>query len=146
MNFNKRIPGWLIGAFVWCIFMGVTAISIGVGALFPALNYVAKPLACPNGDLTFQQTVSNPLPGTTYTQTGWYCTDQHTEAKSLIDPITMGLYAGPFYGLLLFALICFFWYMNSRWASVPIIGKNINKIGAGLAVLSLFSFSPFNPP
>ena len=29
--------------------MGVTAISIGVGALVPKLNLVAKPFVCPGG-------------------------------------------------------------------------------------------------
>ena len=58
-------PSTLIIVFIWSIFMGVTAISIGFGALYPPLNYIAKPIACPNGQLSFVQNVSNPIPGTT---------------------------------------------------------------------------------
>ena len=51
MKFGKSTIGSLIGVFVWSIFMGVTAISIGLGTLLPQINYIAKPLACPTGQL-----------------------------------------------------------------------------------------------
>ena len=104
----------LIIGFIWCIFMGVTAISIGVGALFPTLNYIGKPLACPSGQLSFEQHVANPIPGTTQTTVAWTCTDQQTGAQTDIDPLQMGLYAGPFYGVLLFAVICAGLYYYQR--------------------------------
>ncbi len=39
----------LIWVFIWSLFMGVTAISIGVGAAYPPLNYIAAPVVCPGG-------------------------------------------------------------------------------------------------
>lgn len=94
-----------LGVFVWCLFMGVTAISIGVGALFPPANYIAKPFVCLTGDMTYEQVVSKPLPGTTYTFTTWYCTDARSGEKAELDTFPMSLYAGIIYGVLLFLVI-----------------------------------------
>ncbi len=131
---------WIIGGFFWSIFMGVTGISIGFGALYPPLNYIAKPLACPNGQLSYVQNVSNPLPGTTYTTAGWTCTDSKTGSQTPIDAIRMSVYAGPFYGLLLFLVIFLVWYTNARWSSDTVFGKIIRRVesGLGIALLVLF--------
>lgn len=61
MKFDKSMIGNLIALFVWSILMGVTAISMGVGALFPPINSIAKPLACPTGQFSYNQNVSNPF-------------------------------------------------------------------------------------
>ena len=90
--------------------MGVTAISMGVGALFPSINYIAKPLACPTGQFSYNQNVSNPYPGATYITAVWTCTDSQTSAQTTFDGFHMGLYVGPFYGLLLFIVGFPFWY------------------------------------
>lgn len=140
MKLTGKTIGWLIAGFVWSIFMGVTAISMGFGALYPPLNYIAKPLACPNGQLSFQQNVSNPLPGTTYTTAGWTCTDSKTGAQTPIDAVRMSVYAGPFYGLLLFLVIFFIWFINARWGSDPVIGKIIWRIESGIGVVLLVLF------
>jgi hypothetical protein len=106
---------WLGVVFIWCIFMGVTAVSIGFGAAFPPLNLVAKPFVCPNGDMQYQESVSNPLPGTTYTQIGWYCVDKRSEQTTELEIFPMALYAGAIYGLLIFVVVLIAWYFNSRW-------------------------------
>ncbi len=126
--------------FFWSIFMGVTAISIGFGALYPPLNYIAKPIACPNGQLSFVQDVSHPIPGTTYTTAGWYCTDSKTGSQAPIDAIRMSVYAGPIWGVLLFVVIFFIWYINARWGSDPVLGKIINRVQGGLGILLLVIF------
>ena len=137
MKFNRNTIGSLIIGFFFSIFMGVFAISIGFGALYPPLNYISKPFSCPNGELTFQQNVSNPLPGTTYTTAGWTCTDSKTGAQTHIDAIKMGVYAGPIQGLLIFLIGCFFWFLNARWGSDPVIGKIILRIEGGIGILLL---------
>lgn len=137
MKFNQTTISGLVIGFFFSIFMGVTAISIGIGALYPPLNYIAKPLACPNGQLTFVQNVSNPVPGTTYTTAGWTCTDAQTGAQTPLDAIKMSVYAGPIYGLLLFLIGCFFWYMNARWGSDPVVGKILMRVQGGIGVLLL---------
>ncbi len=103
-----------IAVFIWSIFMGVTAIAIGVGAAFPPLNQIAAPFICPNGQMTYTEETSNPLPGTTYTQIGWYCVDKQTGAKTELDIFPMTLYSGVFYGLLLFVVILAIWYFANR--------------------------------
>jgi hypothetical protein len=147
MKIYRTSIGWLIGAFVWCIFMGIIAISIGFGALFPYLNYIAKPLACPNGQLSFEQTKSNPIPGSTITTAVWFCRYPAAEIPISIDPITMALYAGPFYGFLLFVLGLSFWYMNTRWASNTFTGKVLRRIevGFGILLLALLIILPLLP-
>jgi hypothetical protein len=79
------------------------------------LNLVAKPFVCPTGQMNYQQIVSNPLPGTTYTQSNWYCVDKQSEQKTELGIFPMSLYAGTVYGLLLFVVILIAWYFNSRW-------------------------------
>ena len=140
MKITGKTIGWLIAGFVWSIFMGVTAISIGAGALYPPLNYIAKPLACPNGQLSYQQNISNPLPGTTYTTAGWTCADSRSGTQTPIDAIKMGVYAGPFYGLVLFLVVVLFWYIHARWGSDSVTGKIIRRMEGGLGILLLVLF------
>ena len=104
----KTLTGSIFGSiaiFVWCLFMGVTVGSIGIGAVFPQANIIAKPFVCPNGKMSFEQTTSNPLPGTTYTQTAWVCIDNQTGAETELGLFPMSLYAGLIYGLLLYAVV-----------------------------------------
>src|SRR5437764_14158530 len=89
MKITAGLVGWGIAAFVWSIFMGVTAISIGVGAAYPPANFVAKPFVCPNGQMTVDQSVSHPLPGTTYPTVTWYCTDPRPSAQTELGASTM---------------------------------------------------------
>ncbi len=110
MKFDKGTIVSLIGWFAWSILMGVTAISIGVGALFPPLNYIAKPVVCPTGQFNYNQNVSNPYPGATYVTAAWVCTDSQTGAQTTFNAIRMSVYTGPFYGLLLFLGVLPFWY------------------------------------
>lgn len=105
----------LILVFLWSIFMGVTAISIGIGSLFPSMNLIAGPFVCPQGQLVLEENVSNPLPETTYTILHWYCVDKQSGAKTELNPLTLSLYAGPVYGVLLFVVIVAFWYLFSKW-------------------------------
>lgn len=98
----------LIGL-VFCIFMGITAISLGVGAAYPPINRVAQPLVCPDGEMVSSQSITNPLPGRTYIQASWVC----KTASGTVQPInkfSIALYAGTFYGLILFVT---FWIVIS---------------------------------
>ncbi len=85
--------------------MGVTAISIGVGALFPQLNYLAGPFACPGGTMSMDAQDYNPSPGTTVTTETWYCTNGATGAKDELSIWSISVPSGLIYGLLLFGVI-----------------------------------------
>src|SRR5919198_31892 len=102
MNFKT---GTLIWTFLWCWFMGVTAISIGFGALFPSMNLVAKPFVCPSGKMDLTKEVYNPYPGSTITTLTWYCVDEASGAKRELGIFPMSLYAGTIYGWLLFGVV-----------------------------------------
>ncbi len=115
MKITLRTVMWMILAFVWSIFMGVTAISIGIGAAFPPLNLVAKPFVCLDGQMNSETHVlSNPLPGTTYVQVTWYCVDKQTDTKTALEMFPMSLYSGAFYGFLLFVVVLIIWYLVKR--------------------------------
>jgi hypothetical protein len=115
MKIKTSTITWLIVGFIWSIFMGVTATSIGLGAAFPSLNLVAKPFVCPTGQMNYQQIVSNPLPGTTYTQVNWYCVDERSGQKTELEIFPMSLYAGAIYGVLIFVSVLIVWYFYRRW-------------------------------
>ncbi len=89
----------------WCLFMGVTAISIGVGAIFPALNTIAGPFICSNGQMSVDSATYYPQPGTTVTTMDWMCVDNKTGEARPINELSMFLINGVFYGLILFAVI-----------------------------------------
>jgi putative oligomerization/nucleic acid binding protein len=101
----KMTTSTLIWTFIWCIFMGITAGSIGIGAIFPPANLIAKPFVCPAGKMDVVTQVYRPYPGKTITTLTWYCVDDLTGAKKELGIFPMSLYAGTIYGLLLFAVV-----------------------------------------
>jgi hypothetical protein len=115
----------LIWTFLWCWFMGVTAISIGFGALFPSMNLVAKPFVCPSGKMDLTKEVYNPYPGNTITTISWYCIDEASGAKKELGIFPMSLYAGTIYGWLFFGLVVIGMviYANRR----PKIGEELRR-------------------
>lgn len=101
MKTNRSCFVWL---FLWSLFMGVTAISIGFGALFPSLNLVARPFVCPHGSMDPEKQVYRPYPGQTVVTVTWYCTDPGSGVKTEIGTFPLSLYAGTIYGVLLFVV------------------------------------------
>jgi hypothetical protein len=105
---NKRRPAGCLGCgclgLIFCLFMGVTAISMGVGAAYPPINLIAKPLVCADGEMTYQQSSRNPLPGRTYLSASWTCVEPSGVATP-IEMFPLSLYSGAFYGLLLFGVL-----------------------------------------
>jgi len=109
----------LFWIFIWSIFMGVTAISIGFGAIFPSMNRIAKPFICPRGEMELETQTYRPYPGKTITTLTWYCTDQETGERTELGIFPMSLYAGAIYGLLLFVVIIVGWSLYQRWMASP---------------------------
>jgi hypothetical protein len=127
---------WLIAGLIWFIFMGVTFVSYGLGALYPPLNKVAQPFVCPNGQMSAEKNISNPMPGTTITQAYWYCVDGGSGAITKIVDVPVHLYAGVFYGLLMAAAALLIWYLyNTQIVWVQNIIKAIAAVGILLLVL-----------
>ncbi len=104
----------LILMFLWSWFMGITAISIGFGALFPSMNRIAKPFVCPNGKMDLSKEVYNPYPGSTITTITWYCTDEASGNKTELGIFPISLYAGTFYGWLLYGIVVIGMVLNAR--------------------------------
>jgi hypothetical protein len=91
--------------FIWSIFMGITVGSIGIGAAFPAVNLIAKPFVCLNGQMQNVSDYYQVSPVENVTTQTMYCVDGKTGAKTELDLFPMSLYAGTIYGLLLFLVI-----------------------------------------
>lgn len=89
---------------VFSIFLGVTAISLGLGAAYPPINFVAGPLVCPDGEMSWSQSVTNPLPGRTYIQAAYLCVNPSGQPRS-INKFWIALVAGTFYGLIIFVIV-----------------------------------------
>ncbi|MBI3189399.1 MAG: hypothetical protein HYZ33_02000 [Ignavibacteriales bacterium] len=98
MKNNKATINELAIILFWSIFIGWVGISIGLGALYPPLNYIAKPFVCPNGQITFEKLVNQATPNKTFYSADWYC----TKADSTGQPINPSPYAGAIYGLVCF--------------------------------------------
>src|ERR1041384_3726136 len=124
MKFKTSTLFW---TFIWCWFMGVTAISVGFGAIFPSLNRIAKPFVCPHGSMDLTTQVYNPYPGNTITQLTWYCVDEASGTKTELGIFPMSLYAGTIYGWLFFGLA--FVGMVIRANSWQTVRSEINRAG-----------------
>ena len=120
MKFKKSTMVWV---FIWSLFMGVTAISIGFGALFPPLNYVAAPFVCPGGTMSEVQEVYHPSPGSTVTTVTWYCTTGATGEKNELSMWPMSVASGLIYGLLLFLVILLGMTLNAHRTSAKRVAE-----------------------
>jgi hypothetical protein len=130
----------LVIPFVWCIFMGITVGSIGIGAVLPAANLIAKPFVCPAGQMQMDSQTFNPYPGTTITQETWYCIDGSTGAKTELGLFPMSLYAGTIYGLLFFVVVFWVMFFNARKSpAAPVTGNFSSRVQADPEVEQLLS-------
>ncbi|MDB5101732.1 MAG: hypothetical protein JWM80_6153 [Cyanobacteria bacterium RYN_339] len=100
--------------FIFCVFMGITGVSLGLGTAFPVINKVAEPLVCSGGGtLSAVKTYSNPAPGKSYTTATWSCEDASGK-KTPVDKFVLALYAGTIYGLGMFALVALLMMIGGR--------------------------------
>ena len=108
---------WLIAGFIWSWFMGITAVSLGLGSIFPGINRIAQPFVCPDGQMVNNSQNFQVSPVENVTTLTWYCVDNHSGTKTELDPFTINVYAGSFYGLLIAAAGLIILYFYRRWGS-----------------------------
>jgi hypothetical protein len=126
MKNKKEMLSGLMEGFLWSIFMGIVGVSIGLGALYPPINYVAKPFVCPDGQMTFEKNVDSLTPNQTFYSADWYCIQDESTSGSNPEgrPISPFVYAGVFYGLLCFPLFLLGRYYFKR-RDEALLKKNI---------------------
>jgi hypothetical protein len=95
----------VLWTFIWCLFMGITVGSIGIGAIYPPANLMAGPFVCPGGQMQVVTKEYHPSPIQTVTTLTWYCVDGKTGAKTELSILPMSLYAGTIYGLAFFLVV-----------------------------------------
>ncbi len=137
----------LFWIFLWSIFMGITAISIGFGAIFPSMNRIAGPFVCPNGKMELTTQDYQVSPTESGTILNWYCVDQKTGDRTELGIFPMSLYAGVIYGLLLFVVIVVGWSLYKRWDASPKSAEALKWAGwirNGLIILFVLGLTLFN--
>ena len=122
----------LLWTFVWCIFMGITVGSIGLGAVFPSVNRITAPFVCSNGRLELITQDYHPSPVEVVTTLTWYCVDPNTGARQEVSPFVMALIAGPLYGLLLFLIV-----MGVMWIRADRRSPTLRRIESVLDILQM---------
>ncbi len=121
MSRNKPLSVVLL--LIWCLFMGITTISIGFGAIFPPLNAIAQPFVCANGQLQLLTSTSHPQPGVTYTAEDWQCVDNQTQQAHDVNEWSMFLINGLIYGTILFAIIVLWRWLAARRRARRIVAR-----------------------
>ena len=106
--------GAVLVALVFCVFMGITAVSMGLGAVFPAINQIATPFVCPNGTLTAEARRYNPYPGKIVISAQWSCVDGRS--RTPLSLLSVASCAGSIYGLVLFLPVLFLMLRGKRSA------------------------------
>lgn len=97
---NKKTLTELATVLFWSMFIGIVGIAIGLGALYPPLNYIAKPFVCSTGQMNFEQQTTQTTPDKTFISAAWSC----TKADSSSQPINPAIFAGIIYGLVCFPI------------------------------------------
>jgi hypothetical protein len=115
MNLKTSTVLW---TFIWCIFMGITVGSIGIGAVFPSANLIAGPFVCPGGQMHHDSQYYQVSPVESVTTITWYCVDGRTGAKKELGIFPMSLYAGAIYGLLFFFVVLLGMVISGRRKSL----------------------------
>ena len=111
MKFNLSSILWTL---VCCLFVGVIIISVGLGSVFPAIDRVARPFVCPNGEMKYVQRVYRPTPVETITTTSWFCVDERTGAETELGVFPLSMASGAVYGLVLFVAALIFMAVSHR--------------------------------
>jgi hypothetical protein len=89
---------------IFSIFLGIIAVSIGLGSIFPQLNLIAGPFLCPGQEMAYTQNVTE-IGSDTYWSAAWFCVDEGSGSRTELDPDTVHGYAGSFYGVLIFIVL-----------------------------------------
>src|SRR5258708_7432246 len=105
--------------FIWCIFMGITVVSIGFGSIAPGLNGIAKPFVCPSGQMEISSRQYQVSPVEHGYTLSWFCVDAQSGEKTELNVFIINFYAGFIYGLLIFLVGVLIWYFGYRRSQIP---------------------------
>ena len=101
---------WLLVGFIFSMIIGITGGAMGFGSRFPQLNLIADPFVCSNGSMSYTQNTSEIGTATYWTAT-WFCADEQSGVQTELDPNSVFLSAGPFFGLVFFILLLIIVYL-----------------------------------
>jgi len=94
----------LIVLLAFSVFLGITAGAIGLGSIYPQLNSIAQPIACPGRAMSHSQQITE-IGTATYYAAKWYCVNGQTGERSEVSGNTVALIAGPVYGVVIFVIL-----------------------------------------
>lgn len=104
----------LVIRFLISQFVGIIIFSIGIGAIFPSLNYIAAPIVCPGGTMSTNTESYSYRPGEVFTSITQMCGNKATgQVADVTWPSTF--VAGFIYGIIFFFLsFLLTYFMNKR--------------------------------
>ena len=95
------------------LFCGVFIISLGIGSEFTTVNTVMSPLVCGTEKVEAAWEYNVAHPGHTFFGSHWLCVDETTGAAQEAS-IKTTVISGVVYGLLIFAIVIFWWLWMNR--------------------------------
>ncbi len=103
----------LVFRFLISQFVGIIIFSIGIGAIFPSVNYIAAPIVCPGGAMSTTTESYSYRPGEVYTSITQICGNKATgQVEDVTWPST--LVAGILYGIIFFFLSFVLTYFQNK--------------------------------
>jgi hypothetical protein len=138
----RQIINWFL-VLLWFLFMGVTAVSMGIGALYPPLNDIAGPFVCPHGRIQVTSQVYTVSPVESVNTLTYYCVDKQTGAQTELALWPKHLIAGSIYGLLCFVIVLAIWYFITRRSYEDSQGSQelVPKILLGFSIVLFVGFN-----
>ena len=85
-----------------CLFIGLFIISIGCGAAFPQITFVASPIICPNGTMTYSSSHETVSSVQSIEHNSLYCVSNSTGEKKELMVFPLAFYTTLIYGFLLY--------------------------------------------
>jgi hypothetical protein len=85
-----------------CLFIGLFVISIGCGAAFPQITFIASPIICPKGTMTYSSSHETVSSVQSIERNSLYCINNSTAEMKELMVFPLALYTTLIYGFLLY--------------------------------------------
>jgi hypothetical protein len=118
---KAHLAGILLALLAFSLLIGVTGGAMGLGSMYPAINLIASPIACPGRHLAYSQQTTR-VGSATYYTAEWFCTDDASAERSRAEPYRVYMSAGLVFGVVIFA--GFFVILVLYWNSAIGPAKN----------------------
>jgi hypothetical protein len=96
------------------LFLGIFVVSMGLGAVFPAIDKIAGPFVCAGGSLQEQSKNFRVHPGEKVTTINWSCAAETAAEPKNVNSWMVSLVAGTIYGFIIFIPVFLYFVIKQR--------------------------------